>query len=234
MSLPTARLIGAMALAAVNVSGCAVAVSGHSVLPSGPAGPQVSASHPESLLLSDEQVSAIIGKPGGLTTYETYAKMAEERDATYTLGDRACAGALWNTLDVTYRGSGYVAVAGRKVSEPGDEPEHDTDQGVVVFTTAQQAYRFLDRSMVLWQRCARQRVRFQVEGHKPHTWSVGVPAETGPDIVVRNSEEAGDGYVCQHAMRALGNVVIDAWVCGNDITEQGQAIVDGIADKVHA
>jgi hypothetical protein len=233
MSRTTARVIGVVALAAMTVSGCAVAVSGRPApRPAAADGPQVAASHPESMLLSDEQISTVIGKPG-LATYDTYSKMADERNVDYTLGDRACGGALWNTLDGPYRGSGYLAVAGRKVSEPGDTPDHDTDQGVVVFKTAEQAQRFLDRSMVLWQRCARQRIRYQMEGRKAQTWSVGIPVESGPDIVVRNSQEAGDGYACQHAMRAVGNVVIDAWACGNDITEQGRGIVDGIAAKVH-
>lgn len=233
MSVTTARLLGVVALAAMTVSGCATAVSGRPAPRAASAdAPQIATSHPESMLLNDEQISTIIGKPG-LATYDTYVKMADERNVDYTAGDRACGGALWNTLDGPYRGSGYLAIAGRKVSEPGDTPGHDTDQGVVVFKTADQAQRFLDRSMVLWQHCARQRVRYKAEGHQAQTWSVGIPAEDGPDIVVRNSQEAGDGYACQHAMRVVGNVVVDAWACGNDITEQGRTIVDDIAAKVH-
>jgi serine/threonine kinase PknH len=233
MSHPGARLIATVALAAMASTGCAVAVPGHAVLrPAPPGGPPLTADHPESLLLNDEQISGLLGKPG-LATYETYTKMADERDVDYTVGDRACGGALWNTLEGPYRGSGYLAVAGRKVAEPGDTADHDTDQGVVVFKTADQAQRYLDRSMVVWQRCARQRVRYQIEGHQPLTWTVGIPADTGSDIMVRNSEEAGDGYACQHAMRAVGNILVDAWACGKDITDQGRGIVDDIAAKVH-
>jgi len=216
----------------MTATGCAVAIPGHPVLRSAPGGPQLTVEHPESLLLSDEQISTIIAKPG-LATYETYTKMADERGIAYTVGDRACGGALWNTLELPYRGSGYLAVAGRKVAEPGDRPDHDTDQGVVVFKTADQALRYVDRSMVVWQRCSRQRVRYQLEGHQPQTWTVGIPTDVGPDIVVHNSEEAGDGFACQHAMRAVGRVVIDAWACGKDIIDQGRTMVDDIAAKVH-
>jgi PknH-like extracellular domain len=227
------RQVGAVVVVATTATGCAAAVAGHPVLRSAPAdGPPLTAAHPEALLLSDEEISTIIGKPG-LTTYDSYTKMADDRRIDYPVGDRACGGALWNTLESPYRGSGYLAVAGRKVSEPGDNADHDTDQGVVLFKTADQALRYVDRSMVVWQRCAGQRVRYQLEGHHPQTWTVGLPGDAGPDIVVHNSQEAGDGYVCQHAMRAVASVVIDAWACGKDITDQGRTMVDDIAAKVH-
>lgn len=232
MGCTCGRLFGAVALVAIMSTGCAVAVPGHPIVRSAPDGRQVTVEHPESLLLSDEQISTIIGKPG-LATYKTYTKMTADRGVDYTVGDRACAGALWNTLESPYRGSGYLAVAGRMVAEPGDNPDHDTDQGVVMFKTADQAFRYVDRSMVVWQRCSGQRVRYQIEGRQPQTWTVGIPADVGPDIVVHNSQEAGDGFVCEHAMRAVASVVIDAWACGKDIIDQGRAMVDDIAAKVH-
>jgi len=229
----TARLAGALLIAGMVISGCSVAVAGKPVprpAPSG--GPLLAAPHLESLLLNDEQISKIIGAPG-LATYQTYVKMDDDRAAEYTIGDPACAAELWNTLEPSYRGSGSVAVAGRKVSEPGDRPDHDVDQGVVLFKTADQAQRQLDRSMVTWQRCAGRRLRYLLEGHQPQTWSVGIPTDIGTSIVVRNSEEAGDGYACQHVMHAAGNVVIDAWACGRDIADQVTSMVNDIAAKVH-
>ena len=104
----------------------------------------------------------------------------------------------------------------------------------MAFKTAGQAQRRPDKSMVSWQRCAPKRQQFQIEGHFPDTWTVGIPAVVGPDIVIRNSEEAADGYVCQRAMRAVGNVLIDAWACSRAIADQGRTIVDGIAAKVQS
>jgi serine/threonine kinase PknH len=228
----TARLAGSTVAITVVLAGCSVAVAGKPtprVAPVG--GPQLTSAALMPLLLSDEQMSHVMGGDG-LKTYDTYTTMPDGRGATYT-GDPACQAALWNTIGPAYQGSGFTGVVGRKVSEPGDDPPHDTDQGVVLFKTADAAQRHVDQAMVIWQRCAGRRIGFHLEGHKPNTWTVGIPAEVGANIVVRNSEEAGDGYVCQHAMQAKGDVVIDAFGCGREITDQGSIIVTDIAGRVH-
>lgn len=231
--LSTPRAGVAVALAAAGVlAGCSVAVAGKPVPRVAPVGgPQLTSAALMPLLLSDEQMSRVMGGDG-LTTYDTYTTMPDGRGSTYD-GDPACQAALWNTIGPAYQGSGFTAVVGRKVSERGDTPPHDTDQGVVLFKTADAAQRHVDQTMVIWQRCAGRRIVFHLEGHRPNTWTVGIPAEVGPNIVIRNSLEAGDGYVCQHAMQAKGNVVVDAFGCGDDITDQGATIVNEIADKVH-
>jgi hypothetical protein len=226
------RLAGAAVLAAgAVIAACSSTVSGQPRLRPAPrAGPELTESQLPALLLTDAQVGTIMGA-NNLKTYDTYTKMPDGRGASYT-GDPSCQAALWNTIEPAYHHSGYLAATGRKVAEPGDTAAHDTDEGVVLFKTADSAQRQVDRSMVTWQQCAGRHLGYQIDGSRPQIWSVGIPAEAGPAIVVRNSEEAGDGYVCQHAMTARGNVVIDAFACGRDVTDQGLAIVNDIAAKV--
>jgi hypothetical protein len=233
--MPTrARLIFAIVATGALTGGCSVAVPGRQTVPTAPAGvPQLSASKLDSLLLTDEQISTIVGV-AGLETHETYTQMADDRAFDYTVGDPVCVTALWNTMKQSYRASNFSAVTGHMVSEPGDNPDHEVDEGVVLFKTADQAQRHLDQSMLIWQRCAGKRQRYQPQDHNPETWSVGIPTDVGPDIVVRNSKEASDGFVCQHVMRAAGNVLVDGWTCGRDITDQARIMVDDIAAKVQS
>jgi hypothetical protein len=37
------------------------------------------------------------------------------------------------------------------------------------------------------------------------------------------------GWGCQHALSVVGSIVVDAAVCGFQITDQASRIVDGIA-----
>lgn len=233
MNCTAARLILAVVAAGTLVVGCSRAVPGRMVAPSAQAsGPQIAAPGLAPLLLTDEQLRTVMASPA-MATYKTYGELEDDRSVNFTMGDPVCVTAMWNAITQSYRGSGDQAVAGRQISEPGEHPDHDVDEAVVLFKTADQAQRHLDQSMVTWQRCAGKRQRYQIEGRRIETWSVGIPADVGPDIVVRNSKEGGDGYVCQRVMRAVGNVVIDAWACGRDITDQGRVIVDDIAAQVH-
>lgn len=227
-------LAAAIVLLGVAATGCSKAVAGQpAARPAPSAGPLLNTAQLAPLLLSDDQIAKTVGTQA-MTTYSKYDKMDGDRDINYTLGERICAGALWNTLEANYRGSNYTAIIGRKIAEPGDPPhDHDVDQAVTLFKTADAAQRQLDRTMVVWQHCADRRLRFQHEGHDPETWTVGIPADAGPNIVVRTSLEAGDGWACQRAMQAKGNVVIDTYACGADVADQAATIANDIATQVH-
>lgn len=61
---------------------------------------------------------------------------------------------------------------------------------------------------------------------------------TGPDDPLTSQlaqmvyRDLCDDGLPEHAMQATGNVVIDAWGCGRDVTDQGLTIVNDIAAKV--
>lgn len=228
------RLASVIVVVIVAATGCSKAVAGQPApQPAPSAGPLLTNAQLAPLLLPDDDIAKIVGVPA-LKTYSDYSKIDDNRGVDFTAGDRVCAGARWNTTEANYRGSNYTGVVGRKIAEPGDSGhDHDLDQAVVLFKTADAAQRELDRSMVIWQHCADRRLRVQFEGRDPETWTMGIPADVGPNIVVRDSLEAGDGWACQHVMQIKGNVVIDVYACGTDVTDQAATIANDITAKVH-
>lgn len=227
------RLASVIVVVIIAATGCSKAVAGQPApQPAPSAGPLLTNTQLAPLLLPDDAIAKTVGAQA-LKTYSDYSKIDDDRGIKYTQGDRICAAAKWNTVEENYRGTNYTGVLGRKISEPGDTPAHDVDEAVVLYKTADAAQRQLDRSMVIWQHCADRRLGFQYEGKDPEIWTVGIPADVGPNIVVRNSLEAGDGWACQHAMQTKGNVVIDVYACGTDVTDQAATIANDITAKVH-
>jgi serine/threonine kinase PknH len=45
--------------------------------------------------------------------------------------------------------------------------------------------------------------------------------------------EGGNGYSCQHVLRALSNVIIEVDACREQVGDEANRIADKIADKVN-
>jgi PknH-like extracellular domain len=186
----------------------------------------------EKLLLSDAQISDIVGVKG-LVTFDAYKGLTPPQGETFS--HPSCAETLLNTMWTAYNGSGYTGGAGRRVRELGDRPVHDIDQGVVAFPSADAATLFVNRTVVDWERCAD--VHFTGTSPPPDSgsqnYTLGFPTTTGGIPTVVNTAEGGEGYVCAHAITSRSNVVIDVYVCGNGATaDQAVAVVKSIANEI--
>jgi hypothetical protein len=225
----------AVLLACVIVAGaCSHTVNGHPRTQSAPdrGAPIVQPADLGALLLSDAELSTAIGVPG-MVTHDPYTTIVPPQGETYS--DPSCAEAVFNTMYTAYDGIDYTGVAGRQVAEPGDRPQHDSDQGVVSFGSADEAHRFVVRTLLGWDRCADARlsVNDNKPGSPPDTYTVGFAATTGDIPTLLISPEAGNGRLCQRAITSRSNVVIDIYVCGAGVTaEQAVAVTKSIANKM--
>lgn len=213
---------------------CSHSVGGHSRSSSaiGASAPTVQAADLGRLLLSDAEMSETVGVPG-LVGHDPYQKIMPPQGESYS--DPSCAAALFNTMYTAYQGIAYTGAAGTKVGLPGDDAQHDTDQGVVSFRNADDASRFVTRTVLEWDRCADNRVSVtdNKPGAVPLTYTIGFATTTGNVSTLLDSPEGGDGYVCERAISSRSNVVIDVHMCGMDVkAEQAAAVVNGIADKM--
>lgn len=186
----------------------------------------------EKLLLSDAQISDIVGV-NGLVTFHTYTGIMPPQGETFS--DPSCAEALFNTMWTGYNGTGFTGGAGRKVGEPGDRHDHDIDQGVVAFPNADAATRFVDRTVLGWDHCADVHLSdtSPPPDSKTDVYTIGFPSTIDDIPTVVNTAEGGEGYVCARAITPRSNVVIDVYVCGKGFTAaQAVAVVKSIANKM--
>jgi PknH-like extracellular domain len=227
------RIICTSVLGVVTVSGCVSPVAGVPRVGGdrGPLswGPDVAGAKLADVLLDVAAVNKIMAT-GTMTELRTYDQMPGD-DGTYS--DPACAGAVFNTVEAAYKGSGYAATRGAQYSDPGGK--HYVDQGVVAFGSGADARKFLGTSQDSWRRCVGKHVTYNPKNDSPITWTIRAPVTAGGITAAVVDEEAGDGYACAHGITAKSNVVIDVSACSNGMAEAGvtvaSAIIKAIAGK---
>ncbi len=232
-ALGVAAVIGA---SAAGVTGCVSTVAGVPRVSGDRAplswGPDLAAAQLTDVLLDVAAVNQLMGT-NTMTELRTYDQMPGD-DGTYS--DAACAGAVFNTVEAAYKGSGYVATKGAQFSDAGGK--HYVDQGVVAFGSGADARKFLAKSQDSWRRCVAKHVTYKAKNDSPITWTIRAPVTADGATVAVVDQEAGEGYACAHGITAKSNVVIDVSACSNGMANQGvkvaTTIINAIAGKFPA
>jgi hypothetical protein len=213
---------------------CSTTVTGSARVqaPRDPNAPKVAPADLAKLLLSDKQVSDIVGV-AGLVRFDPYDKIQPPGGETYS--EPRCAEAVFNTEWPSYDGSGYTGVAGQKVGEPVEQPAHSVDEAVVAFPDANAATRFVIRASVEFDRCADVHFSFTMPPPKSETdyYTIGFPKTVGDITTVVNLAEGSDGYACARGITSRSNVVIDVHLCAKDATAKVPIdLVNAIANNM--
>ena len=156
----------AAALIAVIVIAAVIITPTPTPPPPPPPPPPVDPEALNSLLLTPDEIDAIMGttnlKPG-----EIFTAMTTEPPS---ISDPACVGAQFNAVESVYQGSGYSTVADQPLS--GDQPVYTyVNQTAVLFPSAAQAGAFLSTSADAWKRCAGQTLTVTMADGKTYNWT---------------------------------------------------------------
>jgi serine/threonine-protein kinase len=180
----------------------------------------------DAILLSPAQINSIMG-----TSTMKLAATATRLDKTpYTLSNPDCLGALFSLMEPVYAGSRYNTVVAQVLQDTGGGAERIVSQGVVAFSSADQASAFVTGSAQKWTACAGQTVTQTQNGGPTLTWTVGNLAGDAPKITQLDTVK--NGAPCQRAMSAVSNVVLDVGVCGPNISDEAGRIADAMAANV--
>jgi hypothetical protein len=190
--------------------------------------PTVAPDRLDSILLSAPDVNSIMGDSGmqldGPIVHAPY-------DLPGTVSNLDCLGTLFPNYDPVYRGSGYTAIIDAGLIDPANIPSDNVDQAAVSFPSADLALVFLKNSAVKWKACAGQAVNITVNGQTDR-WTIGDLTGDVPTITQTHTLEGGGGYVCQHQLSVVSNLVIDVNACSHHISDQARQIADKMAAKV--
>jgi serine/threonine kinase PknH len=188
------------------------------------AAPPLDAAQLTAILLSPTEINSIMGTSNIILG----SPATEMADLPNTLSNPACGGAMNAVQAGAYAGSGYTAVSAQLLHEPGERPNHALVQAAVAFPSPAQAETVLKSSTAQWKACAGQSVTQNADG-QVYTYTFGQVAETASKITLSHTAVGGNGYGCQHALSVVASIVVDAAVCGFQVTDQASRIVDGIA-----
>lgn len=203
--------------------------------------PAVPMSALPGLLLSAQDVSAIVGAPMNPDNPVPFTS-GLGTDSDY-LAEKDCAEPWSPAQKIAYVGSGWQAAALQSFTEAGVS-EHFVPaglvmprrviQGVVSFPAAELATKFLTGQKTQWAKCASRTVTGLPPGEKPSTISLG-PLTTTADgtLTMPWSMEGTMDNVCVRALAVRNNIAIDTEACNKDsAVDQALDIVNKIGAKI--
>jgi serine/threonine-protein kinase len=179
----------------------------------------------DSILLGSADINNVMGN----SILEVAATTKQLDDTPYKLSNPDCLGALFSLMEPSYAGSGYTAVAAEFLQEPGGGAQL-IDQGVVAFPSADRAAAFVSSAAPKWKACAGRTVVQTQDGGPTLAWLLGQVVGDPPAIAQLDAPK--DHVPCQHALRAVSNVVLDVGVCGPQVSNQAERIANAMAAKV--
>ncbi|MDP7706930.1 sensor domain-containing protein [Mycobacterium sp. TY815] len=140
----------------------------------------------------------------------------------------------WNVAWVPmYTGSGWVAMRTQFVATP--DKEHRVWQGIVRFPFAVDATAFYSRQVAAWRTCDGRRIAMRYLDEPAladQLFDVG-SAGDHDGILTQTSTEADEPtWMCEHALSARNNVIVDVQVCGERLTGQAESVTRAVVAKV--
>ena len=176
--------------------------------------------------------AADINTAMGATAMTVTQNLNQMRDFTARLSDKACLVAYSAQLSV-YSGSGYTAVRGQELREPGQNSTHEAAVAVVLFPTAAEAATFFNSSTQSWASCSnRKYTDTPLQDQPAVTWTVGAVSNANGTLSLQRYRESGNGNGCSRGLTVRNNVAVDVSTCATPPGDSAVTIAHQIAAKV--
>ena len=143
-----------------------------------------------------------------------------------------CGGVSANANLGVYSGSGWSSAQTRYLREPTEPTEHEVFESVIGFSSADAAAKFVAAQSNKWPVCNGRYVTTTSPRGVPRTRWVSTVSQENGMLTASSVEEGGRAWVCQHALTARNNVVVDVQACGSNVMQQGAAIAKMLADRI--
>lgn len=191
-----------------------------------PPAPVVPVSALPGMLADPAAVAAAVGTPAMVVLPDSHP------DAMWTghVDNPNCLGVYHPAERAVYQGSGWTAVQGQVLREPGDRPHNSVIQAVVSFPTAEAATDFAAEQRRSWTRCVGKSVTATYKDGS-ETFDVGNANNDTGVLKARLIQRDGNGWSCQRALTTRNNVVVDVAACSFVPGDQAVTIATEIAGR---
>jgi hypothetical protein len=225
-----------MAMAAIGVcaavAGCTSTIAGVAV-PADRLGrlppPPIAVGMLSGLLLSTAEIGAAIAATG-MSVWKSFDTSIDDN-----VTDLDCQAIAMPGEAKVYAGSGFSAIRGQQLTDPGQtgQWDHVAIQIVAAFASAGEAKAFFTSSSQSWSRCANRRFADPQDNQPDLTWTVG-PVSNGDDMLTAvKTQDPGPDWACQRAFTMENNVIVDIETCSTKSTGPAAAdIAHQIAAKI--
>lgn len=205
-----------------------------------PPEPSVTAEGLQSLVLTGEDVAALIKAPG-MYVNKTWTQTHELQPGD-SFDPPECTQAVFNGLTASYRDSGYRAIYGVDLGQHTNGFPHGVSEFVATFENAAAAKAFVTSAVNQINGCAGKQLTYS-HGGVSGIYTVGTPTQTGPVTSVRSTlgtvqdngrttDVGGQRTSALRALAAKANVVVDVDVIGRDLGDDATTLVQGILGRI--
>jgi serine/threonine kinase PknH len=156
------------------------------------------------LLLSAGQIDTAMGTTG----MSPVGSMTTLTDNSFAVPDQACLPLSAAAETKVYANSGYLDVRAQVVAK---DQQNAVNQSVVLFSSPQAAGSFFAASATSWQDCSNRQFTISANGNSQVN-TVGTVSDTG-GVLSATVTPANSLGVCERALTAAGNVVVDVTAC---------------------
>lgn len=192
--------------------------------PSAAAAPAATPGRLDSILLSAQQVNAIMTPPTPMeiASDQTASRLRPDEP----LSNPACFGAFDPIRESAYAGYSPTGVLGQGVLTR--DTSYRVYQAAVSFPTAAAAQEFVTASAGKWKACNGLSVRFNNKAN----WTFGTVTETPSRLTLSRMPGDPSRAGCERVLSAVSDVVLDVMACEVGVQDQGGQIADQMAANV--
>ncbi|WP_199255559.1 sensor domain-containing protein [Mycolicibacterium mengxianglii] len=225
--MAASRLVLALTVALLAATGCTDVVGGVAV-PADAGGPDgLLSGELAATLLSVEEINSIMGADD----IEMVDSSESMLDHSGDVSDPSCLGSLYNAEERVYRDSGWSEVVDEVLTQPRGESVQWVEQTAVRFPSAADASSFYDDAKAQWEQCG-DRDLSVFDGEHVFTWEFEPISVAGTTLSQSAQQLDSDGWTCQHALSAAGDVVVEASACSMNLRDEAVTIVEALVKNV--
>jgi serine/threonine protein kinase len=196
--------------------------------------PSLQASVFRRALLTSEAIGGVVGEANLQPAYANRISTAAGWDHLSNVDNWACVGSLYLTESSVYLGAGAGGVDREQFDSAGEKRNHHVEESAALFDSAKGAKRVFDKSVDQWKRCndaqvtqTDAQIKQTANGASEVTWTIGAVRKVSDTLISQTHVQSADksGWICQHAMGQVSNMLVEAIACGLGISDQAETIV---------
>ena len=172
-----------------------------------------------TVLLDADEIDEVMGTSGSEVEDEGNAP-----DDTIEANPPECHGLVYIAGEIEYASTDFTAMRWRIVG--------GVVEMVAQLPSVAKADEFIDEQTKAWEGCADVVITIKAKGSTSTTQERVTAVRARPHTVIASTVGVSSETPCQHVLQAVSNFVLDVDACGNNVSDQAEAIASKLADRV--
>jgi hypothetical protein len=179
----------------------------------------------DSVLLDADEIDDVIGTSGSEVLDEGNAP-----DDTTEVNPPRCHGVVYIAGEIEYVSTNFTAMRWRIVGAANAS----VVEMVAQLPSVAEADEFIDKQTKAWEGCADEIITTKDKVGTSTTQDRVTAVRARPRTVIASTLPLSSRMPCQHVLQAVSNFVLEACPCGNNASDQAEAIASKLADRVRS